>query len=249
MKSENKIVTAYLLPTMAQIVAVAILAVVLKNIGIELGYSSIPGIILIAVGGISSALWGALYQCRYNEKTLRQIVVDFFSVRQPVKVYLLAVVFLFIDFLSVAVSREFQVANVWIPIILFLKAILVGGIEEIGWRYTFQPAIESKIPYVLATVRTFVTWGIWHVLFFYIDGTLPGLNSVKLAFFMLGLLTNCFILSCLFNVSGSLWICVMTHALINMGSQLTVADNTVIGIVTKIICVGIAIIIVKRGNE
>ena len=37
-----------------------------------------------------------------------------------------------------------QVKNWYTPVILVVKAILFGGIEEIGWRYTFQPIIEEQ---------------------------------------------------------------------------------------------------------
>lgn len=36
----------------------------------------------------------------------------------------------------------------WIPVFLFLKALAFGGIEEIGWRYTFQPVMERMVTYI-----------------------------------------------------------------------------------------------------
>ncbi len=62
-------------------------------------------------------------------------------------------------------------------------------------------------------------------------------------FFLLGLLTNCFVLSALYAYSGSLWICVMTHALINALSQIVVDGdgNVMIGIVLKVVCIAIAV--------
>lgn len=64
-----------------------------------------------------------------------------------------------------------------------------------------------------------------------------------LPFFLLGLLTNCFVLSALYAYSSSLWICVMTHALINALSQITVDGdgNVIIGIILKIACIAIAV--------
>ena len=106
---------------------------------------------------------------------------------------------------------KFQINSWYIPIILFLKAILFGGIEEIGWRYTFQPILEEKLNYIFSTIITFVAWGTWHLLYFYIEGSL---YQVIVTEFLLGLLVNCFILSALYNKSRNLWICVMTHALI-----------------------------------
>ncbi len=235
------------MPTIIQIVVIAIIVFVLRGIGFELGYGTALGIILIVAGGISSALWGAVYQCKFKGNSPRRILTDFFCLRQSAKAYSLVVIFLLIDFASVIVSGGFHIESLWTPIVLFLKAILVGGVEEIGWRYTFQPELEKKISYVAAALCTFITWGIWHVLFFYIDGTLLGLNATQLLFFMMGLLTNSFILSCMYRISGSLWICVMTHALINAGSQMTNTDNVAISVAAKLVCIMISIILVYRG--
>lgn len=152
--------------------------------------------------------------------------------------YLLVVMFLLIVFGGTVISKGFQVESMWVPVLLFLKALAFGGIEEIGWRYTFQPDMERMVTYIPAVFITFICWGIWHFLFFYIDGSLA---SVNVPFFLLGLLTNCFILSALYAYSGSLWICVMTHALINALSQIAVDENVIVGIILKIVCIAIAI--------
>ena len=56
-------------------------------------------------------------------------------------------------------------------------------------------------------------------------------------------LTNCFILSALYAYSGSLWICVMTHALINALSQIEIAsdENIIMGIALKAVCILLAV--------
>lgn len=92
--------------------------------------------------------------------------------------------------------------------------------------------MERMVTYIPAVFITFICWGTWHILFFYIDGSLKNAN---LPFFLLGLLTNCFILSALYAYSDSLWICVMTYALINALSQIAVDGNVMIDIILKIV--------------
>lgn len=235
---ELTILTKYLFPVMLQITIIALIAVVSRNKGITIGYESVMGVVLIVLSGVSSALWGILYQCRYNHKSFLEVIKDFFNVRQSILSYLLVVTFLLVIFGGTLISKGFQVKSIWIPVLLFLKALVFGGIEEIGWRYTFQPVMERMVTYIPAVFITFICWGIWHFLFSYIDGSLA---SINVPFFLLGLLTNCFVLSALYAYSGSLWICVMTHALINALSQIAVDENVIIGIILKIVCIAIAV--------
>lgn len=150
----------YLFPTLLHIFLVTVIAGVLKKVGFELGYHSTLGNVLIILGGISSALWGVIYQ--------------------------------------------------------------------------------KKFPYVVATIMTFICWGVWHFLFFYIDGSL---TAVDIPFFFLGLLTNSFILSALFAYSNSLWICAMTHALINAFSQISVNGNEMTSMILRLACIDLAIML------
>lgn len=227
----------YLFPTLIHIIIVALLAWILRQAGCELGYNSALGIVLIILGGVSSSFWGIFYQIRCKAQSPLSILKDFFNIKQPFKCYAIVILFLLLDFGSVIMCKGFRLESVWVLIALFLKAIVFGGVEEIGWRYSFQPCIEKNVPYIVATIITFVCWGVWHFLFFYIDGSI---GVVNVPYFLSGLLTNCFILSALFAYSKSLWICVMTHALINALSQIAVNGNVIAGNIFKVVCICLA---------
>lgn len=237
MKSKA-IIKMYLMPTLLQITVIAALVGILKLRGFELGYNSFLGILFISLAGISSALWGIVYQVKCHSKRPLEILKDFFNIKQSVKSYTLVLIFLVLEFSSVIINRGFKIESLFLPFLLFLKAIVFGGIEELGWRYSFQPGLEKKIPYITSTLITFVCWGVWHLLFFYIDGSL---GSIHILGFLLGLLTNSFILSALFDYSNSLWICVMTHALINTFSQMSINDNILLDYIAKAICIFFAV--------
>ena len=236
---KNKaIIKMYLIPTLLQIMIIAALVGILKLRGFELGYHSFLGILFISLAGASSALWGIVYQVQCHFKSPLKILKDFFNIKQSVKSYILVLIFLMLEFSSVIINRGFKIESLFLPLLLFFKAIVFGGIEELGWRYSFQPTLEKKIPYIASTLITFVCWGVWHILFFYIDGSLGGIHVLT---FLLGLLTNCFILSALFAYSNSLRLCVMTHALINTLSQMSINDNVLLDYVAKIICIFFAV--------
>ena len=237
----KKELLTYLSGTLGQIFIIGIIVFLLRSIGLKIDYTTALGMLAIGIGGISSALWGIIVTVKYKRATLKEILIDFADVRQPFSSYILVFAFLLLEF--ALQGGRFQIISWYIPVILFLKAILFGGIEEIGWRYTFQPILEEKLNYILATIITFVSWGIWHLLYFYIEGSL---YQVAVTEFLLGLLTNCFILSALYHKTRSLWICVMTHAMINMLSQIASGGNFYISLISKGIIIIAAIIVSNR---
>ena len=187
--SRKKAIFLYLLGTLGQILMICIIVFILRNLGIVVDYTTPMGMVAIGIGGVSSALWGTIIAVRYKKYSTKKILKDFFAIKQNISSYLLVIVFLFLNFCYVAFDGKLALNAWYIPIILFLKAILFGGIEEVGWRYIFQPIMMERHSYISSTLITFVLWGIWHFAYFYIEGTLL---QVQVFGFLLGLLTNCF---------------------------------------------------------
>ena len=172
----SKALSFFLLGTIGQILIVCLAVCLLRIIGMTVDYTSPLGFVAISIGGISSALWGIVISIKYRNTSFRTILFDIFKIKQSYKNYLLALLFIFLEFLPVIFGGGI-VINAWfIPILMFLKHIAFGGIEEIGWRYFYQPVLQERINYVLATIITFMTWGIWHFLYFFTEGTLSDVN-------------------------------------------------------------------------
>jgi membrane protease YdiL (CAAX protease family) len=64
--------------------------------------------------------------------------------------------------------------------------------------------------------------------------------------FLIGLLVNSFILSALYVKTNNLWICVMTHSLINVFSQLVTGSNQYVGYFSKVVIIVIAIMLATK---
>ena len=244
--SRNKAIAFYLIGTLGQIWMICIIVFILRSSGMNVDYTTPVGMVAIGIAGVSSALWGTIVAVKYKNYGMKKILTDFFAIKQKYSSYLFVLIFLGLDFCSVAFNGKL-VLNAWyIPIILFFKAIIFGGIEEVGWRYVFQPVLQENCNYITSTIITFVAWGIWHFSYFYIEGTLP---QVQVFEFLLGLLVNCFILSALFIKTNSLWICVMKHSLINVFSQLAMGGNQYVSYVCKIVIIVIAVVLSIREQE
>lgn len=237
----------YLAGTFGQILLVSLLVWLLRAGEVRVDYGTPIGLFTLMLGGLSSAIWGGYVSIRYHQSSFKQLVRDFFQVKQAPLNYLLVLIFIGLDFLPLVLSGKMIIPTWYLPIILFVKALVFGGIEEIGWRYFFQPTLQEKLTYIVSTLCTFVAWSLWHLLYFYIDGSLA---MVKLLPFLLGLFSNCFILSAIYTKTRSLWLCVMTHALINSLSQLSsTEENLGLSLVIKVLIILLAMRIASSSME
>ena len=236
----------YLAGTLGQILLVSLLVWLLRAGEVRVDYGTPIGLFTLMLGGLSSAIWGGYVSIRYHHSSFKQLIRDFFQVKQAPLNYLLVLIFIGLDFLPLVLSGKMIIPTWYLPIILFVKALVFGGIEEIGWRYFFQPTLQEKLPYLVSTLCTFVVWSLWHLLYFYIDGSLAMVNLIP---FLLGLLSNCFILSAIYTRTRSLWLCVMTHALINALSQLSSAESVWLFLVIKVLIILLAMRIASSSME
>ena len=237
----------YLAGTLGQILLVSLLVWLLRAWGLRVDYGTPIGLFTLMLGGLSSAIWGGYVSICYHHSSFKQLVRDFFQIKQAPLSYLLVLIFLVLDFLPLVFSGKMISPTWYLPIVLFIKALVFGGIEEIGWRYFFQPTLQEKLTYLVSTLCTFVAWSLWHLLYFYIDGSMA---TVHLLPFLLGLLSNCFILSAIYTRTRSLWLCVMTHALINALSQLSsTEENLGLSLVIKVLIILLAMRIASSSVE
>ncbi|MBS5246117.1 MULTISPECIES: CPBP family intramembrane glutamic endopeptidase [Streptococcus] len=236
----------YLAGTLGQILLASLIVLILRAGEVRVDYGTPIGLFTLMLGGLSSAIWGAIISIRYYHSSFKQLVRDFFQVKQAPLNYLLVLIFIGLDFLPQVFSGEMIIPTWYFPIILFVKALVFGGIEEIGWRHFFQPTLQEKLTYLVSTLCTFVAWSLWHLLYFYIDGSMA---TVHLLPFLLGLLSNCFILSAIYTKTRSLWLCVMTHALINALSQLSSTESVWLSLVIKVLIILLAMRIASSSLE
>lgn len=108
---------------------------------------------------------------------------------------------------------------VMIPIMIF-----GGGLEEAGWRYILQPELEKKHSFTVSTLIVSVIWWLWHLPLFYIQGAAQcGQNYFAFGINVLGL---SFALASIRKNTGSVWLCVLFHCIVNsLGGIYVVHDN------------------------
>ena len=73
----------YLAGTFGQILLVSLLVWLLRAGEVRVDYGTPIGLFTLMLGGLSSAIWGAIISIRYHHSSFKQLVSDFFQVKQP----------------------------------------------------------------------------------------------------------------------------------------------------------------------
>lgn len=130
-----------------------------------------------------------------------------------------------------------------IPLMIFL-----GGLEELGWRYHLQTALEERLPFGVATFLTAGIWALWHLPLFFMTETIQGSWNFGLFFVMI--LGTSFALAALWRISKSIWLCILFHSMINgLSATRIVSDQLAIRGVTSLVMIAVAFFLVNRTKS
>jgi len=88
--------------------------------------------------------------------------------------------------------------------------IIGGGLEELGWRGFLQPALEEKLPYVVAALCVGVIWSVWHVPGWFVQGI--GMSSLNFFSFTIHCIALSFVMASLYKLTKSVFACVLFHS-------------------------------------
>jgi uncharacterized protein len=108
------------------------------------------------------------------------------------------------------------------PLYMFIPAfffsIILGGIEELGWRGILLPELLKTSDIFSATSMTGIAWGLWHLPLFFVIGTGHYGGSI-LIFVLSAIALSCF-LSWMYIKTESVFLCVLFHTSVNAAGSL-----------------------------
>lgn len=112
------------------------------------------------------------------------------------------------------ISKPFPFSP-WYKLLPALAVTLViGPIEEFGWRGVALPLLQRRYTPFWASVILGVVWALWHVPAFFLSGTPQ--SAMALVPFLLGTLAIAVILTRMFNAAkGSLLVAALFHFQVN----------------------------------
>jgi uncharacterized protein len=95
-----------------------------------------------------------------------------------------------------------------------IPALLIGPIEELGWRGVALPLLQRRWAPLWSALVVGVVWAVWHTPAFFLSGTKQ--SAWAFGPFFVGVIAVSVILTAMFNASrGSLLVAVLFHAQLN----------------------------------
>ena len=158
---------------------------------------------------------------------MKEWLKNIFDLKHNVLSYLMVAVMAIIFILPQCLISGYENGAPVFAIIVMIPMMLVGGgLEEAGWRYILQPELEKKYPFTVSTILVSVIWWLWHLPLFYIQGAGQfgqyfafGINVLGLSFALASIRKN----------TGSVWLCVLFHCIVNSFSGIFIIHDNIWG--------------------
>lgn len=130
----------------------------------------------------------------------------------PLPVALLAVV---VTVSTGPASLEVAGLGHWLLLpVMLLGGVLLGGLEEVGWRGYLLPRLQTAVGPVVASVVIGLVWALWHTPLFVLDSTSQ--TSFSPTWFTLHAVALSLVLTWVYNGSGgSVLLAVLFHGVVN----------------------------------
>lgn len=203
-----------------------------------LDYGTPVMMILYVIGGLMPTIVSIGITLRTKKISFKKLFRMIFQVKQPVKLYIAVLLSAYLpSFIFYGLGKAEVIAPLYMSILIIPFMVIGGGLEEIGWRMILQPALEKKLPFVLATLVTGIIWALWHLPLFYMEGT--NQFSWNFGVFAIQVLGMAFVLAVIRKTSKGVWLCILFHSMSNaIGEAIQIEQNWI----TALVSVGIFIL-------
>ena len=156
--NRKQALSMYLLGTFGQVLGVSLLVWFLRVGGVRVDFTSPIGMIAVVLGGLSSAFWGSLASIGYHQSSFKQVLKDFFQVKDSLANYCLVLVFLLLDFFPFIFGGKITSQSLVLPVVLFFKALLFGGVEENCHVISFSQLCSRKKYHIFSYFNHLLAW-------------------------------------------------------------------------------------------
>ena len=206
-------------------------------------------IIIIANNYFNTLLYGtALFWIPYTIGSLGPAISAYIIYRQFTENFKAStfIKYIFGQKISVKVWLVFDLFLVWRVLMIWISfgidrpisilsfvvnlpfVIVLGGLEELGWRGILQPKLEKAITYLPSVLVVAIVWSLWHLPLWLMKGSVQNGFPFWLYFLSGLVLTSSF--TALYKYTNNLFLCILSHAWFNscIGLALYVGSNGVL---------------------
>lgn len=178
------------------------------------------------IGSLSPAISAYLIYLKFRKDFVEKSFIQYiFRGNLTAKVWFAFGLFLawrfFMIWISFGIHQPISILAMLINLPLL---ILLGGLEELGWRGVLQPQLEKITNYLLSILLVGTIWSLWHLPLWFMKGAVQSEFSFGLYLISSIVLTASF--TTLYKYTNNLFLCILSHAWFNGCINLALyADN------------------------
>lgn len=181
------------------------------------------------LGGLSPTI-ASYFALKRNNKVanMKEWLKTVFDFRHSVVSYLMVVIMAILFILPQCIICGYKNgAPVYAILVMIPVMLFGGGLEEAGWRCILQPELEKTYSFTISTLIVSVIWWLWHLPLFYIQGV--GQYGHNYFAFGINVLGISFALASIRKTTGSVWLCVLFHCIVNALLGIYIINNHIWG--------------------
>ncbi len=182
------------------------------------------------IGSLGAAFSAYLIYLKFKDDFFGKSFIQCIFGKKPTsKVWLIFGLFLvwrvFMIWISFGINKHISILSFLINIPF---VIVLGGLEELGWRGILQPKLEKSITYLPSVLVVGIIWSSWHLPLWFMKGSVQSGFPFWLYFLSGLVLTASF--TTLYKYTNNLFLCILSHAWFNscIGLALYVGNNGVL---------------------
>lgn len=211
-------------------------------------------LVLYFIGVISPAISAIFIEKTNEKKKCKEIIKEIFKLPVHKSDWVIGLVMVCVLQLLPYFVWGGEIMSSFVNLIVLIPMFLiVGGMEEIGWR-GFWLKRELRINdknRIWIVLKIGIVWQLWHLPLFIMLGTYQQLRTNLLAH-TLSTLAIAFFLGGLYIKGRSTFLCMMAHSLINSFSDIVVVRyNWITSIIMMVVSVGffVAMDVLERQEK
>jgi membrane protease YdiL (CAAX protease family) len=207
------------------------------------------------IGGVSPTI-ASYIVLRKNNKIagFKEWIKNIFTIKMNIRYYILVILlYSIIPIMLILIRPGLEKMK---PIYMFFAMLPImvfgGGLEEAGWRYILQPELDKKFKFILSAIIVAPIWAVWHLPLFFIPGV--GQYGANFGIFAIDVIGLTFALGAIRKITGSVFLCVLFHSMINAGYStfivtLTLFRTVIMAVILVIISTMTVFIYEKMKNK